>query len=500
MQKILVVLKKFLKKLNPIPPVGALSLGDSVVRFLLIDEAGKLIASSFKLPPHTITKGSIENRAVFLHALREFRLTLNTSKTPLHVVLVLPPGLVYVQPFSLPALPPDRLSEAAALNLQMISPLDFSLSYAAYEKIGDRTGEGGGTDMLGAFVERESVRQFSDVLTEAGFAVTAVEFPSLGLARAARSDKALAPDRAYVIIDVGADGLSLIIFRNLRPYFSHFQGWQEVQEAVGGKIDKENFTVFLEREIQKLLNFYSTRWGGSLSEIVIAAGPEDSGFETALSSAMKLPVRQLAIAEFPLAGSAWFSVLGSALRGTLPRTEDISISLTDAPVQVQYREARIINFVRWWRKVALTVTAFIMLLFIGADSFLARANVAMDAAIQTGVERQEFDEVRTLEKKAQEFNSLVNLLIAAQPKNMRWQEVMGSIVSMAGTPIVLKRFAWSGESATLAGVAGDVDALIAFKRKLIDSGIFREVVLPITTVIGNPDETLNFNATLTLKK
>ncbi len=491
--------KKLLKKINPVPPVGALAIGDAVLRFLLIDENQYVTSASLRLPPQVIVKGNIADKDVFIASLRQLKKTITKSKVPLHVVLVLPPGLAYVQPFSLPFLPEDRLREAAALNLQMISPLDFSHAYAGYEKIGNHGGEGGSIDMLGAFVEQSAVRQFSEALESAGFAVTAVEFPALGLARVAEQDRALSLERAYVLLNIEEDGVSLIILKNLHLYFAHFEGWHEIQEGIGGPITRENFQVFLEREIQKLMNFYSTRWGSSVAEIVIAAGPRDAGFENAISSAMKLPVRNLTAKDFSLPGPAWLPVLGSAIRGVLPRSEDDRISLTDAPVQVHYREARILNFVRSWRKAMLTVTIFILLLFIGADSFLARGNFAMTAVMQAGANGQEFTEVRALEERAREFNSLVNLLIAAQSAQSPWIGAMENLENLAGSPITFKRFAWNGQGATLTGVANDIDALIAFKKKLIDSGLFAEVVLPITTIIGNPDETLNFSATLTLK-
>ena len=207
-------LGRFFKKLNPVPPVGALAIGDSLIRFLLIEEGEKLSSASLRLPPGIVEKGLIRDARAFTNALKELRASLHKGDTSMHVIFSLPPGAVYVQPFSLPILPEDRLAEAASLNLQMISPLDFSKVYGGYQKIGDRAESGGGIDMLGAFVEREIVQQFSEALQGAGFAVVAVEFPALAIARLGQYDRALSPDRAYIMVDIGVDGLSLMILRN----------------------------------------------------------------------------------------------------------------------------------------------------------------------------------------------------------------------------------------------------------------------------------------------
>jgi len=488
---------RFLKKLNPVPPVGGLSVGDTALRFLLLEEGSITKHVSLRLPEGIIERGRVKDRVAFGAALRELRGLIAKGRTPLHIIFSLPPGLVYVQPFSLPVLQDEKLAEAAMLNLQMISPLDFNLAYAGYERLGENAL---GIDMLGVFVEKEIVNEFSEVLEETGFAIAAIEFPALAVARLSRYDNVLEGERAYIMANIEIDGLSLMILRKFGLYFHHFQSWDEVrEESGGGELDKDMLVSHVRREIHKLMNFYGTRWGGSISEVVLASGELGAGFENNLASDIGIPVRSLSVPDFAVPGPGWFPVLGSALRGVVPRSEDVSVSLTDAPVDIQYREARIRHFVTLWRRVAVTVSVFILLLFVVADSFLARTNASMQTAMNTGTSVAEINEARTLEEKAKEFNGLVKLFELTKPTGPNWDIAIQHILFLAGPDIHFERMHWVGYGVTMDGIAESNDAVIAFKRKLTEDPTLEKVFLPITEVKDNPDGTVSFTTTFNVK-
>ena len=70
--------------------------------------------------------------------------------------------------------------------------------------------------------------------------------------------------------------------------------------------------------------------------------------------------------------SDWFSVLGSAARGLIPRAKDIIISLAGTGTEEEFRQHRTINFIKIWKNVILTSLSFILIAFIAIDAFLIK--------------------------------------------------------------------------------------------------------------------------------
>jgi len=323
-------LNKYLKILNPSPPIGGLSITDDAIRFVLIHEDRKISSASLRLPPGIISGGVIKDAANLKAAFKKLHEEIKVGKNhEMHIVVVLPSPVVSAQSFYVPFIEENRLDETAKLNMQMVSPIDWNTAYSSWQKIGEQFSEGGQIELLGAFAEKKLVDEYTSTLEESGFSISAVEFPALSLLRLINHENILTSDGVYLIVEVMVEGVGLMLIKEKNLRFNHFHTWQSVSEEIGGKqITKEELKKFLETEIQKLINFNTSKWGGVIvSGVVISPGTE-SDIESIFKDSFSLP-----IIKFPKTsqGSSieapWFTAAGAALRGMIDREKICSLVL-----------------------------------------------------------------------------------------------------------------------------------------------------------------------------
>ena len=140
-----------LRLLSPEPQIGGLEITDSVVRFRDIKKE-KVVNVSLRLPPGIIELGKIKEnqRPNLVAALKDIHSQLTADgKKIVNVVLTLPSSNVYIQSFNISRVAEDNLTEAAELNLRMLSPIPIETSYYGWQKIGEGETGGGAADGRG---------------------------------------------------------------------------------------------------------------------------------------------------------------------------------------------------------------------------------------------------------------------------------------------------------------------------------------------------------------
>src|SRR3990167_6970625 len=196
--------KKILKLFSYQPLIGGLEINDFDLRFIHIKK-GNVFPASVKLEPETVKDGKIQNRQNFLKALNQLHSQItNYSRKKICVIATIPDNNVYAQIFNLPESAEAQLEEAAKLNLQMISPIDFERAYSDWQAVGKSRENG--LEILGAFIHSELIDELDDSLREANFAPVAIEFSSLSLARlASELGEAINPQNPFILFNVGAN-------------------------------------------------------------------------------------------------------------------------------------------------------------------------------------------------------------------------------------------------------------------------------------------------------
>jgi len=505
-------IKRILTILNPQPAIGGLEISDAALKFVLIKE-NKLTLTSLDLPLGTLEEGKIKNKENFKASLLKLhsQITKKTKKK-IYVIVNLPNVNIYTQIFDLPMAAMDNLEEAARLNLQMISPIDFSSVYADWQKVGESRIDGGQLEILGAFISNKIVDEFVECLKETNFIVVAIEFSALALSRVAAG--LLNLPNSFLLLHLTASGLNFSLIKNRNLYFNHFAPWPiEEKRAISLSTIKE----IVIRETKKILNFSSTHWPDtSINNLLLATPILAEEITQIITENLNLTAQKLILpkelkdvsgqwsivnSQLPSLTPDWFSALGSALRGLIPRSKDIIISLASTGTEEEFRQHQIINFIKIWRNIILTSLSFILLAFIAVEGFLIKTTNSLNNQLSNLAHMPELNKINKLEEEAKNFNSRVDLALEAKTQVYNWSPFFEKIKDLAGEEIVIERiFVQSKEMPILFnGQAVNEAAIINFKNKLEKEGQFTDINLPPGSVSLTPEGKVNFSIMFKIK-
>ncbi len=494
-------LKKILKWLNPDILVGGLEISDNFLRYVLIGD-NIVKKAALRLPPGIISGGRIKDRNNFLSALGALKKEIGEEKKTTNVVLTIGIPDVYTQIFSVPQMAGDKMEEATELNLKMISPIDVSGAY--YDRESLLAGNSGEAEFLGAFVEKVPVDEFLSVLREAGFAVIVVEFFALSAVRAVKELGNLDLGRPYLALNVLDNGVDFMLLRGGRLYFHYFTSWGGILEAGQGRqIDNATFQSLMLREVARVLNFHSSKWGSSIKDaLLLTPGLGDA--RNILEKFFALKVYDFTPIPDPFRdlNSTWAVSLGAALRGLLPRAADDLISLAPLGTELEYKRERLRHFTSFWRNVLITVFSAVFLVFLAADGFLANIEKALENEVGVKFPADQLAESETLRLEAEKFNAVAVLVLAAKNRSIAWEPVLRETALVSGTGVSLRRISINGDSgmAFISGKTTTELAAINFKNNLSQNALFEDVSLPFSNITPETDGQVSFQLTLKVKK
>ena len=495
--------KSFLNILNPQPKIGALEINDLELKFCRLDGNVPFLAS-LKLPVETIKDGKIVNRENFLASLIELRRQIVPGKKKkICAVINIPDSHVYTQVFSLPAVGNNYFEEAAKLNLQMISPVNFENAYADWQMIGKNAGPSGESEFLGAFVEKQIINEFDAVLKEAGFVPAAIEFPGLSLARLAAGLGAFEDKTSCLLLYVGGQGLSFNLIKEGSLYFNHFVSWQSVY-GNERKVTFEAFKKFIIDEVKRVISFYGSRFNGQINNFILVASGLEKEILKAVSENFSVKTQPLILKTFKDLPIDWFPVFGSTLRGIIPRSQDTIISLASVGTEQEFYGQRIIYFATVWRNVVLTLIGIILAIFALTDGFLIKTEKSLNERLSTlgSAQRQQSEtaEFNSLKEKVENFNKKIGLISSVYSQRLNWTSFLEKIKELAGDEIILTRlFIQSLQMPILINAqAINETAALEFKNRLEGDSRFEAVEMPITKITPTANG-INFTIVFKIK-
>ncbi|MEK7162905.1 MAG: hypothetical protein AAB696_01310, partial [Patescibacteria group bacterium] len=482
-------------------------------RFFLV-KGNNFVSAFIKLPVGVIEGGKIKDKNNFKIALSKLhsQITLKLKKK-IYIILSVPDINVYAQVFNLPMMAVDSLNNAAKLNLQMISPTDFSGVYADWQKIGEVENDGGQFEILSAFIQRQIVDEFIDCLKEANFVISAIEFPSLAVSRLI-SGFSVSVSNVDFLLRLNAGGLSFSLIKKNNLYFNHFVPWPISEER---QISINVLKDLIVRETQKVLNFSSKHWPGTVfNNILLIAPALEDKISQIISENFSLSVQKLILPskltsvdgqwsiindKLPSLTSDWFGVLGSAVRGLIPRSEDIIISLADTGTEEEFRQHRIVNFIKIWRNIILTSLVFILIAFIAIDAFFIKTVNSLNNQFANFINQPQQKAFGSFEKEVKNFNDKVKLALQAKNQVSDFTPFFEKIKNLTGKEIIIDRiFIQSSELPILFNArAINEKAIIDFKTAMGNDSEFKEINLPLSGITQSSDGLFKFSITFKYK-
>lgn len=487
----------------PAASVGGLQVTNSSIRFLRLRygaKGGQLEiekSASLRLPPGIIEDGKVKDRANFVAALKRIHSQIEKNpKKNVNVVLTIPTGDVYAEAFSLPPLHGGNLGEAVELNLAMVSPIPIEEAYHSAQITAGDPKAGIPFEVLGAFAPKAIIDEIQSCLEESGFGVAAVEFSSLSMARMLSFYKVIKKDRPYLLIKLTEEGLIFMILRNGSLYFDYFHSWGKFGSQSGSAgVTVEAIEQIIKSESARVLNFYSGRWGGQITGIILIT----PALIDEISQFLRTNFTGFEITVLPSNKGNLHGVEGAALRGLPARSDDREINLMNPNAINAFWQDEILSFISLWRNILLTVGAFLLIIFIAGDMFLRSRAESIPELPATALTGSEESELSRLRSEAAEFNGTVQTLaqmaLSVDRAYPLWAEINSQISSNGIVPL---RFSFNitGETAAIDGMGRDSNSVFAFKNALEESPRISSVDLPFQSLItqnnGQVSFTVNF--------
>jgi Tfp pilus assembly protein PilN len=270
-------------------------------------------------------------------------------------------------------------------------------------------------------------------------------------------------------------------------------------------------------ETQKILNCASSHWPEiQINSLLLAAPALEEKISQIISENFSLSVQKMTLPsklaapegrrsitnnQLPSMTSDWFSALGSALRGLIPRSKDTIISLASTGTEEEFRQHQIINFVRIWRNVALTCLSVIFIAFMVAESFLMQTTNSLNGQLANLANLPEMTEVNKFQAEAQDFNERIELGLQVRSQIYNWSPFFEKVKTLTNGDVTLERiFIQAKETPILInGLAVNEQAIVDFKTRLEEDPEFKEVNLPLSAITEAVGGSLKFSITLRLK-
>ncbi len=485
---------RFLKFLYPAPPIGGLEIGEISARFILV-KGSELTEAFVELPLGVIEEGRIKDHEGFKSVLLKLHSMINPNeKEKIYAVVNIPENNVYFQTFDIPAINDLDLEEAAKLNLQTISPIDFKEANYDWQMMSG--GEKDNMEFLGAFIQNSLVSEYAQCLEETNFIVVAVETPSLAISRLIKRDKSI---QEAVIIRTNISGLSFSFIKNGDLYFNHFVNWPNDKDK---KIPRREFNDLIIRETQRVINYIDKRFPEAVKNFKLISLFLENEIIKIIKDNFDIDVQKLILLNEKGLSLYWLSAYGSALRGLIPRYEDSIISLIRPGTETEFKRQQIIIFAKIWRNIIFSALTFFVAVFILFDLFVVNENNKIKNSEFLGkMSDAESEELKNIQKEAIIFNSNIKIISEAKSKKSSNAPLFEKLKETAGPEIAMERISFQGFEKPIlinAGASGE-NSIIDFKNKLKDELGAEDINLPLSN-ISALDGKLNFSVTFKLKK
>lgn len=492
--------KKIIKALNPEPSIGGLEVSEGAVRYVMLN-ADKTVAR-YALQPFAgavMQGGRVKDQAAFEAACNALHAQVARHREQVPVILTLSSAPVYAQVFSLPLLPPEQLEEAARLNLRMISPINFDSAYADWQMIsmGDEESVNNESEALGAFIEAKVADAYREAAQRAGFLVAAIEFAPLSLTRVIQESADLDAREPYVVVSLGADGITFLVLRKGNVYFTRFLEWSALGDA---PVTVGHFQSVVGLEMRRLLNFYTNKWGGTIQKALVVNTTTNKELAEWIKKEFSLEV--FALAGYHAVDRTWLIGVGAALRGLIPRAEDRCISLARVGTEDAVVHNRVRRFIALWRMVCFGVLGISVAAFAFADFTL----VGVERSVRAEAEQiRDFitqGDVVSFEAQAENFNALVDKALRAQGAAREWWGIVNRVYAVAsGAQVALLNLQLDAAKNIIVinGEAPNEQEVIAFKNALADNPGIASVDLPFSAITQMAGGRAAFTAIIAVK-
>jgi hypothetical protein len=486
---------RFAKFILPRLNSGGLEISDTALVFVRLNErTGAWERASVRLEPGIVEKGKLLQPARLRQQLRALHTSATRRKHEvIPVVLSIPDSNVYTQRISLPPLKKSEFREAVKLNIQATSPIEIGQMYYDWERVASaQENTSGEQGILASYAERAAVDGFLQACGEEYFFVTAVEQKTTSFTRVVRRfEGTFDTAGSCLLILATTDGISSIIVRQGSVHFVRFTPWESIAE--------EEFRDFIVRDYHQMNNFLTNQFHEKFSCVHISAYNGAEQIVKIFAETFSVPSQ---IVQVPGMEGPWHIALGAALRGLIPRSQDVQISLAPDGTESLYQQIRLSAFLSLWTLICSAAGGTLLLAFLGIFIFLNGYIGTTAATVSSAFnDQQVLAQYGFYSQEAQKFNSEVLQALELASQHVAWNALVAQIYGRAGTGIVIDRIYVQSRDmpVTVNGRAISESAANEFRNSMAQLPYVAGAELPLGSLQRINETELSFQLTFRLK-
>lgn len=452
-----------------------------------------LMQKEIPLTEGVVEGGVLKNPPAFVEALK--KLVSDPQIPSRFVVASLPVNSA--QPFVyefFSELRPDELAGAVSLQALSSLPLPEEEIYFDWEEV--KTAKLDRKRILLAMGAKKALNPYLESFKAGGLAAVACETYAWSLPREINlnNEPALAvvfePDQ--VVFLAYQDNVPVFQFDVPKSVLfapsaaKKAAGLEEVCERIAGHVGK--IIKFLEAD---------AKYSFKPANILLLKNPkEDREIYAAIKNKIKNTGQELSVTIVEDFIAKLF-VRGAAKRGLLERGRDVFSSLMSVGTEETYERQRLISFIDFFQKLAISLSVFFVVLLAAG---LAILNIMSKAADST-LAKQSVNippELSAAKNAAEIFNRQTNMLLQITAASPRWGNLFVELDNLLESSLTVRNLEVSTAApASISGTAKTRENLITFKNKLENSSVFIAPTIPLSALVGR--ENIDFSVKLELK-
>jgi hypothetical protein len=358
--------------------------------------------------------------------------------------------------------------------------------------------------VLGVFIDKETIDEMTEALFATGFVAVVFESKALAFTRTLDVGGILVDDKSYLAIVIDDVGFDFLIIRDHKLCFEYRNPWRNIADE-RGSISIDRFNESFATSLRQVINFYSEHWADPLAGIVLSAVALGDEAARLVSEATPVPILSPSLNFDQVITGEWLVALGSGLRGLRIASKDINeISLLGEEAQEMFENHRTLHFLSFWSLTTPAVLGVLVIVFVGANSFIAATQATVAKAYQaaTASNQGAGRGMSDLVAEATDFNRSVTLIASIEnghvPSSMIIENIMAA-ASVGNVTVTHVTTLSSINSVSVSGTASSESEILAFKSALEAISLFGTVSLPLSS-IQSLGANYSFTMTVPLEK
>ncbi len=493
-------IRKIISFLNPKPPIAGVEISDFYLRFVYLKNT-KLMNLDIRLTPGVIKDGKVIQKDKLKDAFFKLKQKLGKEAKKLpHIIIAIPSSSIFIQTFNLPFLAPEKVPEAAKLNMQMISPLPIEEAYADWDMLGENLRSSQIT-FLSVFTEKNNIDIIVSSAREVGFVVVAIEPSVFALERAVGdSDTEYNKSDFHILLNVTNDGMDFAGILNKKVHFDYFISWLSMYEGAT-EISPQVFENTVSRYTQQVLNFAMSNNGTSPKELILVASEFHDEIKTIIEKNFRIKVIPQDLFATGKLYASWGVSYGAYLRGLIPRGEDELISLTSLGTNEEFRQSQLIHFLKICRNIFAAYGATLVIIFFLSLIFLQSQLGRNKLTPVQALAQADLVELSNLKLQAKDFNDSVSMILSAQGTQVKIYPYINDMIGALTPEILLSQIDFQSISSpfVISGTASNDNAIKNFKQALENIPSFTKVDFPLNSRILSSGGRITFSFNISLK-